>query len=60
MPMPRSESSPWDEVIFRLREVEVQLRDFTRYTLLHDPEMPRLLARDVEKIRKTIEELRKA
>lgn len=51
------ETDAREVALSRLREVEAQLRAFNRYTLLNEPELPKLLAEDVRKARESLEEL---
>lgn len=46
-----------DEALSRLSEVEAQLNALTRYSLMNEPTLPRLLARDVLKARLAVQEL---
>lgn len=39
----------WEELLSRLGEVRFQLNALNRYSLMNQPELPKLLAVDVEK-----------
>lgn len=46
-----------DEALSRLSEVQGQLSAFTRYTMMNEPTLAQLLARDVLKARLIVQEL---